>query len=319
MGRDRTAAVGATQFLLLLQSLPHVGEKTLTEILRRMARERLSPDAYLALGMAGWQTRFGLDERAALALAEGLPGLLEWSAEASRLLRAHRLELLSLASATYPERLSAHGDPPPPLLFALGALSMLKREPGSFTFTLACSNGAPAAALRTLDELASELSGEGGIPVTGHDRSAYQRAALAAQRLNRPTIYVFDRGLREALGPGFDRPPFSAARIRETEFNVSRDLALSPFRLDDHGTGANNRRRDRIIFDLADIVVALHVRPDGAMHAECLRALRGGRPVFVLSSSTGGPELLAAGARPVPDDPSRAIIMRGAVIGDAAI
>ena len=43
--------------------------------------------------------------------------------------------------------------------------------------------------------------------------TAYKRLALTAQRQNRSVCYVFDRGLREALGPQFDRPPFSAARI----------------------------------------------------------------------------------------------------------
>ena len=121
-----------------------------------------------------------------------------------------------------------------------------------FTFSIAVSNGASAESLARLDQLATELSAAGGVPVTGHDRTPYKRMALAAQRLNRPTIYVLDRGLREALGPEFDRPPFAAARIRDAFFDRERDLALSPFRLDDHSLGANNRRRDALIFALSD-------------------------------------------------------------------
>jgi hypothetical protein len=152
-----------------------------------------------------------------------------------------------------------------------------------FTFTIAVSNDAPPETLARQDELADALIELGGVPVTGHDRLPYQRLALAAQRRNRPTLYVFDRGLREALGPAFDRPPFAAARIRDAVFSTERDLALSPFRLDDHGLGSNNRRRDRLVFAMADVVLALSVRPGGNMAKECVRSQSQGKPVYVVT------------------------------------
>ena len=157
-----------------------------------------------------------------------------------------------------------------------------------FTYTIAVSNGASAETLSKLESISTDLVTQGGVPVTGHDRSPYKLLALTAQRQNSPTFYVFDRGLREALGPRFDRPPFTAARIRDAEFNASRDLALSCFRIDDHSIGANNRRRDRLIFSLSQKIVALDVRAGGTMFSECLRAFRQGRSVFVTESDQDG-------------------------------
>ena len=179
---------------------------------------------------------------------------------------------------------------------------------------MAVSNGAGSETLDQLDRLASGLSDAGGVPVTGHDRAPYQRLALAAQRRNNPTIYVLDRGMREALGPAFDRPPFAAARIRDHAFDTRRDLALSPFRLDDHSIGANNRRRDGIVSALSDLIVALDVRAGGAMYDACVRAAGQNRPVFVAEGGRdGNSALLALGCAPLPQGQDWPKAIRGAL------
>ena len=171
-----------------------------------------------------------------------------------------------------------------------------------FTFSIAVSNGADNATLKRMEAMATVLVQRGCVPVTGHDRTPYKRLALAAQRQNRPVIYVMDRGLRDALGPAFDRPPFAEARIRETVFDTGRDLALSPFRLDDHAIGANLRRRDRMLYALADLIIALDVRAGGGMAAECLRAHEQGRMVWVAGGGRDGNALLrAAGCTGMPE------------------
>lgn len=299
--------IGATQFVLLLHSVPHLGEKTLTRLLRRIAQKRLTPQDFLTLTAEEWRNFYELDARAAAYLTGHRAALIGKSAELLRVLRHHPLHVLTVEGAAYPSRLEQRDDAPPPILYALGNLDLLQTEPESptrFTFTIAVSNGATSATLARQDEIASELIGQGGIPVTGHDRTPYKRLALAAQRQNCPTIYVLDRGLREALGPEFDRLLFATARIREAVFPPKRDLALSPFRLDDHGLGANNRRRDRLVFALADMIVALDVRAGGGMAAECLRAREQGRPVFVVDNGReGNAALRAAGCPPYPREP----------------
>jgi predicted Rossmann fold nucleotide-binding protein DprA/Smf involved in DNA uptake len=293
----------STEFLLLLHSVPHLGEKALARLLRLLTQQRLSPQELLSMSAAELQERYDLHPDAAAALAaDGEPGAAR-CAELARGLRAHSVQLISAESAIYPARLIRNEDAPPPLLYALGSLSLLDWSYTSerFTFTIAVSNGAAGATMDRLDALATELSAMGGIPVTGHDRAPYQRLALAAQRNNRPTIYVLDRGLREALGPQFDRPPFAAARIRDAAFDTARDLALSPFRLDDHSIGGNNKRRDAIVFALSDLVIALDIRAEGSMAKLCSESVVRNRPVFVADGGRDGNEALAAsGCRALP-------------------
>lgn len=451
VGRDNnieTGSLSPTQFVLMLHSIPHLGEKTLTRLLHHNAHNRLSPDACMALSPEEWQTRYALDPRSLAYLSEHRDALLMRSGELARTVRQVNLYVLTPQSLLYPDRLERFDDSPPPILYAIGNLALLdqnrqfsvrqtvplqvfeqsdeqyeqnaitslpekaepqqeleqqktgQRErspkkkltnkelynisigprieatvvptptyhntfrnasqttipeaipetnlkikskanlekniarklelkgnsavsinPGSkidsevkinsdavgttgvrpFLFSIAVSNGASSATLAQQDQIAEKLVACGCVPVTGHDRPAYKRLALAAQRLNRPTIYVMDRGLREALGPEFDRPPFSAARIRDTVFDVTRDLALSSFRLDDHALGSNNRRRDRTIYALADVIIALDVRAGGGMVAECLRAHAQGRLVWVADGGRdGNEELRQAGCPSLP-------------------
>jgi len=296
-----SGAIGPAQFVLLLHSIPHVGEKTLSRLLRLNAQQRLSPEACLALPPDEWNRRYELRPGAVAYLERHREKLIAQSAELIRAIRAHPLHILTIESAAYPARLERFDPEPPPILYALGALPLLAEEKGRFTFTIAVSNGASPASLEKMEEIAAGLVEAGGVPVTGHDRLPYQRLALAAQRQSRPILYVFDRGLREALGPEFDRPPFAAARIRDAVFEPERDLALSPFRLDDHGLGANNRRRDRLIFSLSDVIVAGDVRAGGAMVEECLRAMGQGRRVFVAEGGRdGNASLRIAGCPPLP-------------------
>lgn len=293
--------VSPTQWALLLHSVPHLGEKGLTRLLRLSATQRLDPRDLLTLSAGDWKRRYDLRPQAAEYLQANRAELLSQSRELARLLRPFPLAVLTVEMAAYPARLERWDDAPPPVLYALGQAALL--EPSRFTFTVAASNAAPPASLSRLEEVAGALVGAGGIPVTGHDRPPYQRLALCAQRKNCPAMYVFDRGLREALGPQFDRPPFKAARIRDAVFDAGRDLALSPFRLDDHGTGANNRRRDRLVFALADVVVAADVSPGGSMDSECRRALEQGKPVYVCDGGREGNDALRElGTPPVPPD-----------------
>ncbi len=302
MERYRAETISPTQFALLLHSVPHVGEKALTRLLRQIATQKLTPEAFLALSEKELKTQMELRPQAVAHLIANRETLLAASAELLRIVRAHNLHVLTAESPSYPYGLERYDDAPPPILYALGNLRRLDE---SFTFAVATSNGATVDSLLKQDALVTALSQAGGVVLTGHDRSAYQRAALAAQRNNRPVVYVLDRGLRDGLGPEFDRPPFAAARIRDLLFDTERDLALSPFRLDDHAIGANLRRRDRLIFALADVIIAHDVSAGGGMASECLRAIEQKRKVFVSKGGRdGNAALREAGALPLPENPA---------------
>ncbi len=77
------------------------------------------------------------------------------------------------------------------------------------------------------------------------------------------------------------------ARIWDLRFDPGRDLVVSRFRLYDPWIGANGRERDRMVFALADVVVAVDIRPGGVMENECLRAHKLGREVFVYTADDG--------------------------------
>ena len=341
--KTSTEPLGFTRFALLLHSIPHIGEKTLTRLLHHVSSRRIEPETCLQWSVEEWQTRCELDPRAAATLCEQQDALLSRADEMARTVRQHSLHVLTPQSPAYPDRLERFDDSPPPIVYALGNLGLLLPLPASpesaapparkqavkpaasyradadnseqvsgsqtpastrapFTFSIAVSNGADNATLKRMEAMATILAQRGCVPVTGHDRTPYKRLALAAQRQNRPVIYVLDRGLRDALGPDFDRPPFAEARIRETVFDTNRDLALSPFRLDDHAIGANLRRRDRMLYALADLVIALDVRAGGGMAAECLRAHEQGRMVWVAAGGRDGNTLLReAGCTGMPE------------------
>ena len=305
---EPTCPFGPTEFVLFLHGIPHLGEKTLAHLLRLHGQHRLVPDTFRTLSALELQRQYAIPPAAAAHMAGFPTATIARTAEIAKTLRHQSIQVLTAQSATFPWRLEAFDDAPPPVLYALGNLAVLDGPSAPpearFTFTCAASNGAPANSLARQDEIANALVEAGGAPVTGHDRPPYQRLALSAQRQNRSVCYVFDRGLREALGPEFDRPPFAAARIRDAAFDRSRDLALSPFRLDDHSLGANNRRRDRLIFALADVIIGIDVRSGGGMEAECLRAHRLGQGVFIAPGGReGNTALITAGCRPLPDEP----------------
>jgi len=280
------------QFVLYLHSVPQLGEKSLTRLFAVLAQQRLTPTQCLALTASEWKARFDLKASVANSLTENKSPLLVKSAELLKAFRVHPLYLITQSSAAYPAKLERYDETPPPILYALGNARLLELPQASqnalFTFTVAVSNDAVSSSLDRADEIANALIVAGGVPVTGHDRLPYQRLALCAQRLDKSILYVLDRGLREALGADYDRPPFAAARIRDAVFEPRRDVAISPFRLDDHGLGANNKRRDRLIFALSDVVIVADIRSGGGMMSECIRAFEQSKIVRVLSE--GGRE-----------------------------
>ncbi|NIR00338.1 MAG: hypothetical protein GTN78_09080, partial [Gemmatimonadales bacterium] len=105
------------------------------------------------------------------------------------------------------------------------------------------------------------LCDEGLTAVTSHNTRPYQIVGLAAKSRNAPLALVLDRGILSAFPQGLGWEPVAQARIWDMRFDPERDLVISRFRLYDPWIGANGRERDRMVFGLADIVVAVEVRP----------------------------------------------------------
>ena len=289
------------QFLLMVHSISQLGEIGLRRLLQKKASLNLSAKQCLDFSQEDWQEKFELKPSVANRIIESKEKLIAQSGELLRNIQEHSVEIITLDNVIYPEVLDRFDESPPPIFYGLGNLSLLRPKnitptednpTPHFSFTIAISNDPAEESLKLQDEITESLVKMGGVPITGHDRIPYQRLALAAQRKNCSLFYVMDRGLREALGPNYDRPPFSVARIRDAVFDVKRDVVISPFRLDDHGLGANNRRRDRLIFALADVIIAVDVRAGGEMLKECKKMHTLKKPVFVMTGGREGNDTL---------------------------
>src|SRR5437773_9540788 len=113
--KEGVEPISPTQFVLLLHSVPHLGEKGLTRLLRLNAQNRLGPQDCLTLTAEEWEQRYELHAQSARYLTEHREALLAKSAEMARALRAYGLSILTVESATYPRNLDRYDDAPPPI------------------------------------------------------------------------------------------------------------------------------------------------------------------------------------------------------------
>lgn len=290
MYRRILATLEHCEFILLLMSTPGIGDRTLKAILRRNAIVRRSPEEFLSLSSKDLIGEYELKSDVAESLRRRSHVDQKEAEAGARWLRRNEIALLTCNDATYPRRLFERMDDPPAVLFAYGNASLLQ----SPLFAVANSNGAPEDLLAAGDRAVEDRIAGGWALVTGHNRIGYQRPALAARRNGGKICYVLDRGLVRGFGNDLTQALFPAARIWGPAYDPKTDLTISSFGLNDHGIAANNRRRDAIVFALADEILAGWVRPGGQMEAECMAALLAGRSVRLIAGPNASLE--AAGA-----------------------
>jgi hypothetical protein len=261
-------AGGQTVLLLLLLETPGIGPSTLAGLLRRHAALKRTPEQLLALSPESLSEEYGLPISSAVRLSSEIRTNRERAESAAKWLSLSGVSLITFQDAAYPARLHERLEDPPPALFAYGAMDLLSQN----LFAAANSNGAPEAALSAVDSACETAVEAGWSLVTGHNRPGYQRPALAVRRNGGRIVYVLDRGLLHGFGGDLTRALFPAARIWGPAFDPESDLALSPFPLRAHGIGPANRRRDSVIFALADRIFAAYLKPGGQMEKECLAA-----------------------------------------------
>ncbi|MDE2125677.1 MAG: hypothetical protein KGJ62_03725 [Armatimonadetes bacterium] len=298
--------------VLALQQLPDVGDQTISHVLRLMAQRGCAWDALCRVSPDDLVREWRLKPAAAARLVSGGEALDAAARALWRRLTLAGGRIVTCTDATWPDRIvRCYEESPPAALTLVGREALLAPSAADrFTFGVAVSSAVPgsstraaqAGTLQRCDEATSALARLGGVVVTGHNRLPYQRAALAAQRIRTPVVYVIDKGLTNALGPELNHPLFPAARIRDAEFQANIDLALSPFAPSAPFVKDNNRRRDRVLFALCDLVVAGDVKEDGNMLEACLSAHRQRRCVVVLDGGGGGNRRLReAGCLRQPD------------------
>ncbi len=288
-----------THFILMLCETPGVGPKTIAAILHRNAALRRSPEEFLDLTPDQMHRQYDIRYEIAQDLGSNWTTRYPAATEMAQYLRRNGITLINYLEAMYPQKLIQHLVDPPPALFAYGNMAIFSLP----LFALANSNGASEGALASSDAAAAVAMDCGWLPVTGHNRYAYQRTALVARRTGGRVLYVLDRGLFSAFGKNLDQDLFPAARIWSPSYDPSKDLTLTQFSLHSHEIGDNNRKRDNLIFALADVIMVGQTRPRGRMEAVCRAALARGQKVLLVGpESPEDSRLQDAGAERVCDD-----------------
>lgn len=283
-----------TELILLLMETPEIGEKTTLSVLRRNAQAGRSADDFMGLSQRDLAQEYGIRRSIAVQILDSGSNARIDSLALHRVFMRAGVRVVTIMDATYPVRLLDRMQDPPPVLLAYGNHALLNDR----LFAVANSNGAREEALLAGDRAAEAALKEGWSLATGHNRVAWQRPALVMRRNGGRVCYVLDRGMLPGFGGDLSRALFTAARIWGPAYDPSTDLTLSCFAPRAHGIAANNRRRDALIFALADIIMAGEIRTGGQMERECIAALRRGQRVLLCGAKREADSLLLeAGAQ----------------------
>ena len=299
----------------MLHAVPHLGPKGISRLISELP-PGLPDDAIDLGGVRCWalsadtlQHEYKLHPEAAHCLAARKDELLAASAQIAESVAQLGIRVITDTDRDYPAMLREYEATPPPILYAYGNLALLRER----KFAVIGSSKISPRAVEVTREIAGMLSDEGLVAVTSHNTHPYQIVGLAAKSRNAPVALVLDRGILCAFPQGLGVEPVAQARIWDIRFDSGRDLVLSRFRLYDRWIGSNGRDRDRMVFGLADVVVAVDVRPGGVMESECLRAHGKGREVYVYKPEGGllpggNQTLLHHGCIPISSSDARSFL-----------
>jgi hypothetical protein len=211
-----------------------------------------------------------------------------------RRLQAGNVMLSEPGDASYPERWHTRSETPPPIAYAYGNPSVLAAPTLAVLSSRTLDEQTVAATVAVLRRATTEAC----TVVSGGMKSTHRVAAVTVKATGASRVIVLDRGLFCVFGKDLRSDPFGFGPGR-APLDLTSTLVLSTFRPYDHAAPANGRRRDRLVADLADVVVAIHARPGGEIEHVCLRVLDRGGCVLSWHGENAG--LVAAGAVPIDD------------------
>ena len=203
-----------------------------------------------------YESSLGLPSRVARLLAAHGPLTAAVSASVSGL----PIRFVSDADPDYPDKWRVIKEAPP----IIATYGNYRNLAGPIA-AIVCSRGPTRDDLALVKTAADVALASGYALAAGHNKPAYQLALLAAKRHAQQSIMVLDRGIIATFEDDLRRDPLPAARIWGFGFESDRSVAISPFRLHDAWIGANSQIRDALVIALADVILAVHVRPGGVM------------------------------------------------------
>jgi len=272
----------------LLQQVPGVGVVTLRSVLARMAREKLSPEAFLRLDDHTLSSRYGLKPPAITAIRHPTQATLEtWDR-----LRTDFVRVLVLGQREYPQRLaSLLLDTAPPILFALGNLDICKQRAVGFCG----SRKASPKGLQVARECASILAAADVNVVSGYAHGVDLAAHRAALESGGVTTMVLAEGIHH-----FRLKEEIRDLVHANEF--SRLLVISEFPPGLPWRAHNAMTRNRTICGLSHAMIVVESGLEGGTFEAGKTALELGEPLFCVDyaqpspSAAGNPYFLQHGA-----------------------
>lgn len=271
------------QGILAWSGLPWVGERTLLALLDHAREGRRSLADLWESPLEDLHALVSLHPKSRAALEQDAAAHWRRAGSEAETLLSWGVDLLVAGGPDYPRAL--HGFRRKwPLLFAYGALGLLEERRVALVNSRTVSN----AALAATDALADALARRDVPLVTSTNKEAYKASATAAKRHAGPSLMVLDRGIAEAFPTGIQRDPVAPARVWDESFDPDLQLLLTAMGWRGRWNQRSSALRDALVIDLADVVVALDVRPGGNMERECLRAAREGKAVVAVTWDRGG-------------------------------
>ena len=288
---DKELALSA----IMLSELPHLGEQGMRRIVERSTERGHGVRTFLRLPEAVLRETFALHPLAVRRLVAERELHEQRCAWLLDRLAAVGGTVHLLGTPTWPERLRRDVAVAPPVLYRIGPGELLERPTLAVLNSRSISDHSVSATRAVVEAAAAQ----GFTVVTGGMKTGYRIAAVASRVIAAPRTIVLDRGALAVFGARADRDPFGFGPGRAV-LDAARTLVVSPFRLLDHATPRNGRRRDELIALLADVVVAVHARPGGQIEHVCLAALDRGQSVLSWYGENAG--LVAAGAAVATED-----------------
>ncbi|GEM_PF-5324408 len=223
-----------------------------------------------------YENSLGLSARVARSLDSHGPLTPAVSASVSGL----PIRFISDSSKDFPPKIRLMKEFPP-IMNIYGNFEILKRP----TAVILCSRGPSRDDLELVKTAVDVALDSGYALAAGHNKPAYQLALLAAKRRAEHSVMVLDRGILATFDDDLRRDPLPAARIWGFGFESERSIVISPFRLHDAWIGANSRIRDALAIALADVIVAVQIRPGGVMESLVREAAERGQKVLADEAS----------------------------------
>jgi predicted Rossmann fold nucleotide-binding protein DprA/Smf involved in DNA uptake len=211
-----------------------------------------------------------------------------------RRLRSANAAVVQAGSPEYPLRWQFRSEAPPPIVYAYGNRAVL----GGPTLAVLNSRSLTECSVTATLQIVRRAAREAFTVICGGMKGTHRIAAAAVRSTGTNRVIVLDRGLFAAFGQHLKRDPFGLGP-EKAPLDRASTLVLSPFRPLDFASPGNGRRRDGLIADLADVVIAAMARPGGEIERICLRRLDRRQCVLTWQAENSG--LVSAGAIPVDE------------------